>query len=39
MMIEFYGQATDKSHSDISERIFNEFLEKPFLEELAKIFK
>ncbi len=39
MMIDFYGQATDKSHFDISERIYYEFLEKPFLKELTTVFE
>lgn len=39
MMIEFYGQAIDPFHSDISERIYYEFLEKPFLKELETVFE
>ena len=37
-MMDSYGEATNKC-SGVSELIYNEFLEEPFLEKLAKIFK
>ncbi len=39
MMIDFYSQAIDPFHNDISERIWNEFLERPFLKKLTTVFE
>lgn len=37
--IDFYCQAIDPEYDDISQRIWNEFLEKPFLKKLKTVLE